>query len=74
MFTELEARLGEVDYKNSWMIGDKLSDIEFGQHKPLQTILLKSRYWNEKDLVALSLQPTRIAEDLKDAAEQILRV
>lgn len=53
---------GDIDLRNSWMIGDKVSDIEFGRECNIKNlILLKSSYHHEIDsdslLVMVELNP-----------------
>jgi D-glycero-D-manno-heptose 1,7-bisphosphate phosphatase len=68
MAREVEHALGEVDYKNSWTVGDKLADIGFGKALGTRTILLESRYWS---LVPQAIQPDGIMPSLKEAAKII---
>ena len=66
---QIEARLGEpIDYAGSWTVGDKPSDIEFGQALGTRTILLRSRYWSPAEL---PLTPDHVCESLLAAAEVI---
>lgn len=45
---QVEQQLGqEIDYQNSWMVGDKLTDIQFGQKLGARCCLIRSRYWQE---------------------------
>ncbi len=74
MFQQIEHILGPIDYSKSWMVGDKLADILFGQAKGVRTVLLKSSYWHSDELGALNTPPTFIAEDLRAAAEYIVGV
>jgi D-glycero-D-manno-heptose 1,7-bisphosphate phosphatase len=37
--------LGEINYAQSWVIGDKPSDVAFGVALGARTVLLRSRYW-----------------------------
>lgn len=69
MARQIEAQIGEIDYSQSWMIGDKFTDLGFGQNLGIKTALIHSRYWTEKEIV---LPPTCIVADLYDATEQII--
>ena len=40
----VEKQIGPVDYANSWMIGDKPSDMQFGKNLGMHTILINSQY------------------------------
>jgi D-glycero-D-manno-heptose 1,7-bisphosphate phosphatase len=66
---QIEQQLGPIDYFASWTIGDKLSDIQFGDALGTQTVLLQSRYWTSSDLI-VELQ--LVAESLLDAARIVL--
>lgn len=57
-----------IDYKNSWTIGDKPSDVEFGRALGTKTVLLASRYWQPAEIDVI---PTLFADSLFEAAEQI---
>lgn len=65
----------------SWMIGDKLKDIEAGKRSGLRTILVLTGYGvterqeleNLEKCVRSSLQPSYIAPTLKEAAMFILQ-
>jgi len=59
-----------LDLKNSWMIGDKSSDIQAGSSAGLKTILVKTGYGgNEAN--AVEVFPTFIADDLLAAVAYI---
>ena len=70
MAQQIEKTIGDsIDYSESWMVGDKLSDIEFGLRLGTRTALIQSRYWREGEL----LHPPDITIiSLWDAARQIL--
>ena len=60
----------DIDLKNSWMIGDKSSDILAGNSAGLNAILVKTGYGgNEANAVKVS--PNYIADDLFTAVEYI---
>jgi D-glycero-D-manno-heptose 1,7-bisphosphate phosphatase len=66
---QVQATLGEpIDFQASWTIGDKPSDIVFGQSLGTRAILLRSRYWSRD---TLSVRPDHICDDLREAAEAI---
>ena len=51
MLKIVEAALGEpIDFEASWMVGDKLSDVEFGARLGTRKALLRSRYWDAEYL------------------------
>lgn len=58
-----------VDLPASWTIGDKESDVQFGERVGTATALLRSRYWTDGQL---SSSPTLVTTTLLDAAKWIL--
>ncbi len=62
----------DVDLENSWMIGDILNDVEAGRRAGCKTIMLSSGHETEWNLGPLR-EPHHYAEDLREAAEIILR-
>ena len=69
MATQIEAALGEpIDYPESWMIGDKITDVQFGQALGTSTALIRSRYWNP---TGLDVSPVLLADSLDEAARAI---
>lgn len=74
MYTQLVDAVGPIDSAQSWMVGDKLDDLRFGVAADLNTVLLKSRYWHEDELVALNVKPTFVAATLHEAAKFIVKV
>ncbi|MDP3685871.1 MAG: HAD family hydrolase [bacterium] len=67
MAKQAEAFLGEIDYANSWSIGDKPTDIEFGQKLGTKTALLRSEYWTTPP----EPKPDLIVNTLLEAAQKI---
>jgi D-glycero-D-manno-heptose 1,7-bisphosphate phosphatase len=64
----VEDRIGAIDYANSWVVGDKESDIGFGKNIGSKTALIRSDYWNAKNL---KVQPDMIVDSLFDFAMKI---
>lgn len=58
----------KVDVKKSYMIGDKCSDINFGENAGLQTILLKSNKYSN-----INCDPDFVCDDLIQASSWILK-
>lgn len=71
MAKQIEERLGEIDYVNSWMIGDKIADLMFGKTLGTHTAIIRSRYWHQEELPQ---RPDIIADSLKEAAEKIIEI
>lgn len=70
MAKQVEAVIGDIDYANSWIIGDKEADVGFGKNAGTHTALIQSKYWTESEL---SLKPDIIVPSLKEAAEHIVK-
>lgn len=64
---QAESFLGEIDYPNSWAIGDKPSDVAFGQNLGMKTALIRSEYWT----VPPEPKPTLVVNTLLEAAQKI---
>ncbi len=66
----------DIDMGNSWVIGDRSTDIKMARRAGLKNILVKTGY-GRGDLQyvfpELPFQPDHVAEDLLDAVEWILR-
>lgn len=60
-----------IDLNESWMIGDKVLDIELGRNANIKTALVKTGY-GEKDAKKLTNQPDFIAETLISAVRFII--
>ncbi len=60
-----------IDFEQSWMIGDKSSDIQAGKNIGAKTILVLTGYAG-KEPGALDVKPDYIAGDLKEAVEILL--
>jgi D-glycero-D-manno-heptose 1,7-bisphosphate phosphatase len=71
MARDIERQLGkQIAYSESWTIGDKISDIEFGVNLGTHTALLHSSYWDE---ASLSDPPDLVAHSLYEVAQAILQ-
>jgi D-glycero-D-manno-heptose 1,7-bisphosphate phosphatase len=68
MAKQIEAKIGEIDYANSWIIGDKEADLMFGKNAGTHTALIMSKYWEEN---SLSVHPDLVVNSLLEAAEAI---
>ncbi len=64
-----------ISLKDSFMIGDKLSDLVSGQAAGCRTALVRTGYGveTEKQLKGGSVQPDHIAPDILEAAKWILQ-
>lgn len=64
---QVEAVVGAIDYPQSWTIGDKPADHEFGKNLGMRTVLLRGGYWSEIP----DPPPTYVANTLLEAAQKI---
>lgn len=71
MTKQIESVIGEIDYANSWTVGDKMADVGFGKNAGTHTALIKSRYWKEED--KHQHKPDIIVDSLLDAAQKIAK-
>jgi D-glycero-D-manno-heptose 1,7-bisphosphate phosphatase len=69
----IEAALADlpIDLENSWMIGDKILDVELGLNAGIKPILVKTGY-GEKHLPKLKRPPYAVTENLIEAVRLIL--
>lgn len=70
MAKQIEAVIGDIDYANSWVIGDKEADIGFGQGAGTKSVLIRSKHWKKDELEET---PDFIAGSLFEAAEHIVK-
>ena len=76
MIEQACTRFEDIDLANSWVIGDKASDVAFGVNAGCKTVLLKTGYGQrvlEGKYQELKHQPTMVCEDLGEALERIVR-
>jgi D-glycero-D-manno-heptose 1,7-bisphosphate phosphatase len=59
----------EIDFDNSWMVGDRDTDIQCGQRAGVRTILIRDEHSGKYQGKS---EPELIADNLKAAAEMIL--
>lgn len=62
----------EIDLENSWMVGDKALDVEFGHNAKLKTALVLTGY-GQSHLSELKQQPDFVAENLLEAVNHIIK-
>ena len=65
----------DVNIKDSWMIGDHPSDIQFGIKGGFRTIFLTTGHGDKHidELKALGINPTKICNNFLEAANEILK-
>ena len=61
----------EIDFENSWMIGDKAIDVETGFNAGLKTALVLTGY-GRKAAADLNGKPDIVAENLLEAVREII--
>lgn len=69
MAYQIEQKIGPVSYPESWTVGDKIADIKFGKAVGTKTALMRSKYWQESELM---IQPDIIVDSLWEAAGKIV--
>ncbi len=67
MAKQVEGVVGPIDYANSWVIGDKVDDHQFGVNLGAKTALIRSEYWSMPPTPA----PTLVVNSLLEAAQKI---
>jgi D-glycero-D-manno-heptose 1,7-bisphosphate phosphatase len=70
MLTRAESELN-IDLKQSFIVGDKLSDIEAGKRAGCKTIMVRTGYGVE-ELKSNEIDCDYVANDLHDAVQHIL--
>jgi D-glycero-D-manno-heptose 1,7-bisphosphate phosphatase len=60
-----------IDLENSWMIGDKILDVELGLNAGIKPIMVLTGY-GEKHLPRLARPPFAVAENLLEAVKIVL--
>lgn len=68
MLKDIEPKVGEIDFENSWTIGDKFADVGFGKNLGTHTALIRSKYWSEDEMEDT---PDIVVGSLLEAAEHI---
>lgn len=61
-----------IEPQKSWMIGDKISDVEAGHNANMRSILLFYEYNNDNKNDDFKIKPNYITSNLFDAAEFII--
>lgn len=67
MAEQAEGVTGPIDYAHSWSLGDKPTDVEFGQNLGTRTALIRSEYWTPP----LPSPPDLVVNSLLEAAQKI---
>ncbi len=62
-----------IDLENSWMIGDKILDVELGLNAKIKTALVKTGY-GESALEKLSQKPHLVGMNLLEIVNEIVKV
>jgi len=72
MVDSIVKQVGEVDFSDSWTVGDKLLDVGLGENVGTKTALIRSRFWDAVDLKESGMKPDLIVESLYEAVERII--
>ncbi len=70
---ELACKDFEIDLENSWMIGDKILDVELGFNANVKTAMVKTGY-GEKDEAKLTRKPDLIEESLIAVVRKVVSI
>ncbi len=62
----------DIDPRRSYIIGDKLTDLEFAERGNSLGIIVKTGYGSREIMTGLNKKPAYIAEDLYDAVRWIM--
>lgn len=63
----------EIDFKNTYFIGDSRLDVQTGRNMGCKTILLATGKENPEDVRNWQVKPDFIKKDLQEAAEWVLK-
>lgn len=66
MVEEIEARIGPIDYANSWVIGDKAADVKLGHNIQAHTVRIRSAYDPDE-----AGEPEHVVDSLLEASRII---
>lgn len=72
MVESAQEKLEDIDYTASWTVGDKLADVGFGSNLGTRTALLRSRYWQESDLMNHKVDV--VVDSLLEAVRKIVEL
>ncbi len=76
MIQQALARFPDIDLKNSYVLGDKATDIEFAANAGCKGILLRTGYGEEVlrgNYQELTVKPYLVCRDIVEAVDRILR-
>ena len=71
LIKDAQAEFPMIDMQNSWLIGDRLRDMETGKRAGLKTIFVKTGGQSNDDGFFPDTKPDYIADTIADAAEFI---
>jgi histidinol-phosphate phosphatase family protein len=73
-FYKAQKKLGNIDLKDTFFVGDSETDVQAGKAAGTKTILvLSGKTRSVKETEGWKLKPDHIAKDLRDAAEIIIK-
>ncbi|MBX2860102.1 MAG: HAD family hydrolase [Vampirovibrio sp.] len=75
MIQQAQQQFPNIDLSRSYVIGDKATDVDFGHNAGCRSVLLKTGYGQrvlDGEYQTLANPPDIVADDLSDAANQIL--
>lgn len=74
LFKKAESALGEIDYKNTYFIGDQERDIQTARNLGAKSILVLSGKTPPDEVKNLGFKPDYIKDNLLDAVNWILKI
>jgi len=72
LFRQAEKKLGKVNYKNVYYIGDQERDIETAKNLGAKSILVLSGRTDKEELKDWDIKPDHVKENLMDAVNLVL--
>jgi D-glycero-D-manno-heptose 1,7-bisphosphate phosphatase len=70
---EQAARTMHIDFKNTYLIGDSIGDVEAGKRMGMKTILVLSGKTSMPELTGWDMQPDYIKGNLLEAVEWVIK-
>ncbi len=71
LIKDAQAEFPMIDMQNSWLIGDRLRDVETGRRAGLKTIFVKTGGASKDDDFFPDTKPDYVADDIASAVELI---
>ena len=66
MALEAQADFPDIQFKNALMVGDSISDIQFGQQLGMKTLLINTKKGEQQRLEEEGIMPTATLDSVMD--------